>query len=288
MTYTGLTENDVNKEADSYLNKYINKSSKQNRPIAVLVAGQPGAGKSAASRTAKKFLSEKGGYIRVDADRMRELIPTHGQVYPSDVTQQDAGRLVKSLRTKIIHEKRNFLEEGTFRDPEGLKNFVEGLKDRGYEVQLLAVSTAKEKSLLGVYKRYEMQIEQGSTHPRILSDEYHNMAYQGFMQSLKKNERLFDQVKVINRAGDVLFDSALKKNKHDNAFETVYQYQKLSLNDVKKINEEWLSIQETAIQRSEKNSSYLESITNNISRVDTLLKEQEASMNKKKDQDISW
>lgn len=271
MTYTPLKDTEVYEIAREYLDEYQAKTISKERPIAFLVGAQPGAGKSGASRFAQQTLREQGGYIRIDADRMREKLPTGNVVYPSSVTQADAGRLVMALRQETISEKRNFIEEGTFRDADGLKNFLDKLKSKGYQVHFLAVATSSEKSLLGIYDRYENQIKEGATHPRILSDEYHDMAYKGFMKSLKQNEALFDNVKVINREGTLLFDSA-SKNKEPSAYKAVLKNQDLSFKEMQAIQKDWHTIQETALKRGETDNQYLTAIDQNISRINQWIK----------------
>ena len=56
----------------------------------------------------KAELKDNGGYVPVDADRMREKLPTGGIAYPSEQTQKDAGALVSVLRKRLIQERINF------------------------------------------------------------------------------------------------------------------------------------------------------------------------------------
>ena len=137
MAYKPLSEDSVKKIALKYFNEYQHKAKPQEKPIALLIGGQSGAGKSGASRYAQRLLREQGGYIRIDADRMREELPNENKSYPSDVTQKDAGRLVITLRQATLLAKKNFIEEGTFRDPEGTRKFVDRLKKMVIKFTLL-------------------------------------------------------------------------------------------------------------------------------------------------------
>ena len=72
--YKPLTDNEVRETASAYYAERQAKSLPQEQPAIVLVGGQPGAGKSAASSIVKAELAMQGGYVHVDADRMRERI----------------------------------------------------------------------------------------------------------------------------------------------------------------------------------------------------------------------
>lgn len=160
--YQEITQEQVARIVEKYFNKRKIKTIRQDEPVAILVAGQPGAGKSLLSNAIRSDLKNRGGYIHIDADRMREELPTKGVAYPSSVTQKDAGRLVAALRKQVVSGHINFLEEGTFRDAQNVAAFTDALKNQGYRVELRVVSASPEESLLGIYDRYESQISGGS------------------------------------------------------------------------------------------------------------------------------
>ena len=287
MAYKPLSENDVSLISLDYFNRYQHKAKPQEKAIALLIGGQSGAGKSGASRYAQRLLREQGGYIRIDADRMREELPNENKSYPSDVTQKDAGRLVLALRQATVLAKKNFIEEGTFRDPEGTRIFVDRLKEHGYQVHFIAVATAKEKSLLGVYTRYENQIQEGASHPRILSDDYHDMAFKGFSKSFRENSDIYDSVKIINREGKLLFDNL--KHQTESPHQVLMKHQRLNLDQLKEIQGGWQVIEQSALARGETSSDYLASIAYNKQRIEQEVQSLEkTSKSQSKSNDIEW
>jgi len=88
-------------------------------------------------QASKSYLRERGGYVRIDADRMREALPYYPALARQDPlnasarSQQDAGLCVQELRKLAIEEKRNVMEEGTFRSPDDAERFVRALKELG-------------------------------------------------------------------------------------------------------------------------------------------------------------
>jgi len=125
-------------------------------------------------------------------------------------SQQDAGMCVQELRKLAIEEKRNVMEEGTFRSPDDAERFVLALKEAGNRVELRILAVPPDQSLLGIYQRYEQQIA-GGIVPRNVKDQYHDDAVAGLKQTIVRVEALVDRCTVYNREGRVLHDSLKDK-----------------------------------------------------------------------------
>lgn len=108
--YVPLSDAEVGEIALAYFSGRQAKTQAQEHPTILLVGGQPGAGKSAAAAVARSELVAQGGFIHVDADRMRERIRIGDSKPPSEQTQADAGRLVTSLRELATQGRRNVVE----------------------------------------------------------------------------------------------------------------------------------------------------------------------------------
>jgi len=218
MSESRITRDKAKKIADRYLvtSGALRKSTPQAPPTFLLIAAQPGAGKTGLADASKSYLRERGGYVRIDADRMREALPYYPELARQDPlnasarSQQDAGLCVQELRKRAIEEKRNVMEEGTFRSPDDAERFVRALKDAGNRVELRILAVPPEQSRLGIYQRYEQQIE-GSIVPRNVKDAYHDAAVAGLRQTIVRVEGLVDRCTVYNREGDVLHDSLKDK-----------------------------------------------------------------------------
>ncbi|ETD72680.1 toxin [Pelistega indica] len=213
MSYIPLSTEKINNIAEEFFLNKINKNhiQRQEKPILTLIAAQPGAGKTKIADHIKQELKQKGGYIHVDADRMREEIPNYAK-YPSHVTQADAGKLVNTLRNLAKEARVNIIEEGTFRDSKSLSAFLEKNKQLGYHVEMVALAVPREQSLLGIYSRFEKQKEAG-VNARFVPPDYHDNAFNGFRETVKSLENKFDSFRVFNREGQLLYDA---KNKGEN------------------------------------------------------------------------
>ena len=184
--YQELSKESIQSIANEFFEDKFHLIEAQDKPKAIFIAGQSGAGKTQAANLVKAELKDNGGYVPVDADRMREKLPTGGIAYPSEQTQKDAGALVSVLRKRLIQERINFFEEGTFRDSESVKQGLVFLKSQGYQVEMVAVATSFEKSLLGIHERYERQLSSGASNPRLVPADYHQKAFDGFTNTFQK------------------------------------------------------------------------------------------------------
>ncbi|MDD0927569.1 zeta toxin family protein [Xylella fastidiosa subsp. multiplex] len=272
VDYKPLTDNEVRDTAVAYYTERQGKSLAKENPIIVLVGGQPGAGKSTASSMVKAELAMQGGYVHVDADRMRERIRVGDTKPTSEQTQADAGRLVAVLRDQAIQGRRNIVEEGTFRDPDSTGKFVQALSERGYKVELFAVATSREESLLGIYQRHELQHAAGGTNPRFVSERYHDEAMQGFESTLARTAVQFERVRVADRSGEVLYDSDIQSNKQPNALEALAVSRKLTDIKLAEITKAWSAVEAVARQRNA-SFAYLEAVSGHVQRLDDMQKE---------------
>lgn len=260
--YTPLSDDQVREIGSAYFRDRAARSVPQDHPTMVLVGGQPGAGKSAAAAMVRGELAGQGGYMHVDADRMREQIRVPSNVKPtSDQTQVDAGRLVRELRGHATEGRRNIVEEGTYRDPQGVARFVETNKAKGYNVELLAVATSREESLLGIYQRYELQHQAGADNPRFVPEKYHDEALAGFDNTVARVS--FDRIRVTNRSGELLFDSL---NNQGNALEALAEGRKLTDSKLAEIGKAWQAVGAAARNRAAP-ADYLESVAQNAQRI---------------------
>jgi len=190
----------------------LDKTAPQKTPTFLLIAAQPGSGKTGLASASKSYLRERGGYVHIDADRLREALPYYPALAQQDPlnasarSQHDAGLCVQELRKRAVEEKRNVMEEGTFRSPDNAERFVLALKDAGNRVELRILAVPPDQSLLGIYQRYEQQIA-GGIAPRNVKDAYHDAAIAGLKQTIVRVEGLVDRCTVYHREGHVLHDS---------------------------------------------------------------------------------
>lgn len=205
MEFTPIDiENATEKIIPFIASKSPNKNGK-----AILLVGQPAAGKSVATR---EFSSE---YINIDADDYRifhphfdELNKNHGR-NASSYTGRFAGAVCEEVIKYCAKQNYNIIVQGTGRNIDTLINTTAILEDNGYtDISLKIVACPVELSTLSIYKRYLEQKLLGSSarfsdieHTKIVLTNLPNNIEE-YYQKASKN------VSIINRDGEVLWNPA--------------------------------------------------------------------------------
>jgi hypothetical protein len=271
MQYKSLPDEKIKEIANQEFTRQSKAAHSVELPKYVAIAGQAGAGKTAASQMVRDELRQKGGSIHLDTDIMRETLPLYGKKPPAEETQRDAGKIVDELRVLAIENKFNIVEEGTFRDSKWVSSLIEERKSQGYEVELMAVATPPQQSLAGIYIRYEAEHKENIENPRLVPESFHQISVDGFNQTVRDNAEKFNRTRVTTRAGEILFDSE-KTTIHKTAIEAVEKGQKPSDQHLISISKAWQQALDGAAQRGA-NPNYVKAIEKHMSDIEDQKKE---------------
>ena len=132
--------------------------TRQESPRAIIMAGQPGAGKGGLVRAAQAEFG--GNVVTVDPDELRDYHPQGNslrQQHPytwSGETHGDASAWTNELRDAAVSERKNIILDTTVPRTDIIKN----LQAQGYEVEIRAIATHRLESELGVDKRFSEQL----------------------------------------------------------------------------------------------------------------------------------
>lgn len=187
----------------------LRTTKESNEPTAVLLAGQPGAGKSALTARARQRFHGDGGAVIVDIDALRESHREYGRLQDEDSrtaasrVQSDAGRWGDELIQDASDARRNIIVDGTLKSPDKAKQLCEDLKNKGYRVEVHAIAVRKEDSELGVYRRYEHGLETNG-RSRWVPEDIRRDSYKGMAQSVERLNRseAVDHIEVHGRSLD--------------------------------------------------------------------------------------
>lgn len=182
------------------------------RPKAVILAGQPGAGKGSLTAAAKAELH--GDVTVIDPDALRYAHPKldelHGK-YPytwADHTHPDASQWAKELRAEAIAQRKNLIIDGTMPKAEVIRE----LKAQGYDVEVRAVAAHRFESELGVDRRFADGIDTDS-HGRYVPAHIRKDVYEALPKALDDVARETGvPIRIYDRAGKLHFDSRTSPN----------------------------------------------------------------------------
>ncbi len=184
----------------------IEASRAQAAPRAILLGGQPGAGKTALARQAVSELGERGGAVLIDADRMRENLPQYSGLLrqdpqrAADITHADAGRWAARLTDAASQARRDLVIDGTMRNSESLRNLARRLNERGYTLEVRGVAIPAEISLTRAQLRTEREIATTGVG-RVVNPEQHDQAYAGMLETIARleHEKAVDRIQIVDR-----------------------------------------------------------------------------------------
>lgn len=196
----------------------------QERPAAVLLGGQPGAGKSALAAAAVREFKDRGGAVLIDADRMREFHPLYQALarddprHAADRTHPEAAVWATRLTATAMEQRRNLVVDGTMRDPANVRALAQRLRAHGYEVEARVLAVHPDLSLVRARLRFEEQVAERGTG-RYVNQAQHDTAVRGLAESVVALERdkLVDAVRLYDTHQLPVYENRLERGKWQRA-----------------------------------------------------------------------
>ncbi|MFI9788523.1 zeta toxin family protein [Kitasatospora sp. NPDC051984] len=176
----------------------------QERPVVVLVAGAPGAGKSTAADLVMAVLARRGGAVRVCSDLYKDAHPRYRQYLAADPRTAGARVRCDTRRWRAAVEEQAL----RLRLDVVVETVLDGLDEAGayraagYRTELLVVVAPAAESALGRLERYTAALR---TCPgdggRFVSWENADRAGRSLPQAVARieAEQLVDRIAVVRR-----------------------------------------------------------------------------------------
>jgi predicted ABC-type ATPase len=179
----------------------------QERPRAIIMAGQPGAGKGNLVDAVKAELG--GNVVTVDPDAMRDYHPQANTLRKqrpytwSGETHGDASAWAAEKRDAAVSDRKHLILDTTTPRADVIKD----LQAKGYDVEVRAIATHRIESELGVDQRFAKQLmDEG--HGRYVPGEVRDNVYQQLPDQLDKVARdTGAPIRVSDREGQLHYDS---------------------------------------------------------------------------------
>ncbi|MCI5837219.1 MAG: zeta toxin family protein [Veillonellaceae bacterium] len=188
------------------------KPSQLTEPIAYLVGGQPGSGKSRMATTLiaahpHQLIYGDTGNLFGFHPHYHELQARYG-LYSIYITQHFAEYIAGLVFDRAIAERRHILVESNCTDEAFCLERIERLKAAGYRVEVHFRATPREESWLALQQLYQQQLIKAPALARIMSPEYHDWACDRFVETALaiRRQNLFDRLLVRSEKG-LLYDS---------------------------------------------------------------------------------
>ncbi|WP_024892281.1 zeta toxin family protein [Luteimonas huabeiensis] len=119
------------------------EASEQARPKAIILGGQPGAGKGGLADTAKLELADD--VVKIDPDALRDYHPRASEF--------------RRTHPYAVAGRKNFIFDTTLSNGEWSSELIRDLQAKGYEVEVRVMASPKLESELGVDQRFSDKLE---------------------------------------------------------------------------------------------------------------------------------
>ena len=190
--------------------KLLHKLSHEH-PKAIILGGQPGAGKGSLADVAKDQF--QGDVVIIDPDALRDYHPnvesfrsTNPYTW-SGRTHADASRWADELREAVVAEKKNFIFDTTLSNGPWTTDLIKDLQAKGYEIEVRVVAAHKLESELGVDQRFSRSLD-AKGNARYVPEAARDAIYNKVPANLDIIHAQTDvPIRIFNREGTELYDS---------------------------------------------------------------------------------
>ena len=182
----------------------------QPRPVVVVVAGQPGAGKTAIADLVQAVLDRRGGAVRVGRDLYKPVHRHYPSLLAADVrtagalVRPDTARWQAAVEAHVRDRRFDAVVESALADPEDFRASSLAYRAAGHRIEVVALATAEALSQLGIVDRFLTETANGQG--RYVSWENHDLCAKNLLATLAviEREQLADRVTVLRRDNTVL------------------------------------------------------------------------------------
>ena len=164
-------------------------------PIAVIIGGQTGAGKSGIIGYSTKMFTDENVII-INSEEIAKLYPDMYTI----ITDQESNTWASQLFEELRREKYNIIFEGTMKNNRIADESITELENLGYTVVVRGIATCDLESRMSILERYEGQVSTKGWG-RLVTPEHHNQTYIGMPNTIDyiENTGKYDVLEIFAR-----------------------------------------------------------------------------------------
>ncbi|MER6374056.1 zeta toxin family protein [Streptomyces mirabilis] len=184
-------------------------------PVVVVVAGQPGAGKTQVADLVQTALDRRGGAVRIGRDMYKPVHRHYAGALAVDVrtagaiVRPDTARWQAAVEAHVREQRFDAVTESALADSDDFRASSRAYRAAGHRIEVVALATAEALSQLGIVDRFLTEAADGGG--RYVPWENHDTCAKGLLATLAviETEQLADRVTVVRRDGTALYTNEL-------------------------------------------------------------------------------
>lgn len=189
-------------------------------PIAIIIGGQTGAGKSGIIGYSTKMFDDENVII-INSDEIKPFHPKSEEIarlYPklyTKITDQESNTWTSKLFEELRREGYNIIFEGTMKNNRIADESITELKQLGYTVIVRGLAVCDLESRMSILERYEGQVATKGWG-RLVVTEHHNQTYVGMPCTINYIEQTgkYDVLEIFAR-GDIPSEPTIIYSKYN-------------------------------------------------------------------------
>ncbi len=192
--------------------------TEQEKPKAIIAIGEQGSGKEVLALQAQDELSHRGGSVLVGTDYYKSYTENYtSEISKNDIqatknSEKEAKYLSDKVLDNAITNKNNVVINEKSENPYDYKEVTDKLHANGYEVEVRAMATPHEQSLIRNNTQYEDQKGNlGFSDHKTIKD-FDPKSVEEILSS-SESEKTADKVKVFDRVGNQVYANELNPDK---------------------------------------------------------------------------
>lgn len=210
---------------------FFSNKCKSDKPLFILAGGQPGCGKTAMIDTIKA--DNRGReFITIDLDEFRAYHPdfeTIKKYHKKDgvlLTNSFAFQIEDEMIKYALENSLNTINLATLRNTDLVLQNIQGLSLAGFMTKVYVLAVSPEESYLSTLIRFKEQETDPNCITRFTSKGFHDEAFKGMNNTIRKLQHSNIPITVCKRAGKkdepaiIVFDTK-SVNKGESADETI-------------------------------------------------------------------
>lgn len=204
-----LSEEEHNFYYDIIKRTYTGGKIPTQNPIAVIIGGQTGAGKSSLIGYSTEMFSDDNVVI-INSDEIKPFHPKSEEIarlYPklyTKITDQESNTWTSRLFEELRREGYNIIFEGTMKNNRIADESIPELQELGYTVIVRGLAVCDLESRMSILERYEGQVSKKGWG-RLVVTEHHNQTYEGMPNTIdyiEQNGR-YDILEIYARGEEI-------------------------------------------------------------------------------------